>query len=187
MANFDYKKPNLCALFCPSCGACPTFICKKSKASRGWANILPLVTLDALRILHGDPVSLLNPWLLREILLDPPPQIWEEHPVGHSPGHFWPRLGMSPTPDPSSGKEGCGVQKPPFPLVLEEGVFCQKIPFFLQGNTAKMGFLTEKSDFPARVSWELRDIYHHHPESKKRKSSEANSAPSTPAVDMEML
>ena len=36
--------------------------------------------------------------------------------------------------------------------------------------------------------WELRNIYHHHPESKKRKSSEANSgSPSTPTVDMEML
>ena len=27
----------------------------------------------------------------------------------------------------------------------------------------------------SQISWELRNIYHHHPESKKRKSSEANS------------
>ena len=34
------------------------------------------------------------------------------------------------------------------PLVLEKGVFCQKIPFFLQGTTGEMGiFLTENSLF----------------------------------------
>ena len=35
---------------------------------------------------------------------------------------------------------------------------------------------------------ELRNIYHHHPESKRRKSSEWRTlAPSTPTVDMGML
>ena len=31
-----------------------------------------------------------------------------------------------------------------------------------------------------RKVWELRNIYHHHPESKKRKSSEANSGSNHP-------
>ena len=43
------------------------------------------------------------------------------------------------SPDPRQGpespfpeREGFGVQKPPFPLVLEKGVFCEKIP--MPGN-----------------------------------------------------
>ena len=48
---------------------------------------------------------------------------------------------------PFPGKEGFGVQKLPFPLVLEKGGFCQKIPFFLQGNTSKMGIFGPKTPF----------------------------------------
>ena len=36
---------------------------------------------------------------------------------------------------PISWKRGFRGPKTPISLVLEKGVFCQKIPFFLQGNT----------------------------------------------------
>ena len=48
-----------------------------------------------------------------------------------------PRGPKSPFP----GKEGFGVQKPPFPLVKQKGVFCQKVPFFFKGLQGKWGFL----------------------------------------------
>ena len=56
------------------------------------------------------------------------------------PGYWEDNSWDSPDPrqgpeSPFPGKEGFGVQKPPFPLGLEKGVFCQKkSPFFLQGN-----------------------------------------------------
>ena len=37
------------------------------------------------------------------------------------------------------------------------------------------------------LHWELRNIYHHHPESKKQNLQRQTLAPSTPTVDMEML
>ena len=43
-----------------------------------------------------------------------------------------PRQGPEP---PFSGKEGFGVQKLPFPLVLEREFSVKKIPVLLQGNT----------------------------------------------------
>ena len=52
---------------------------------------------------------------------------------------------------PISWKEGFGVQKTPFGLVLEKGVFCQKIPFFCKGTHGKWGFLDPKLPFPAFV------------------------------------
>ena len=39
----------------------------------------------------------------------------------------------------------------------------------------------------ARYFWELKNIYHHRPESKKKKSSEENSGFIHPALHMEML
>ena len=49
---------------------------------------------------------------------------------------------------PFPGKEGFGVQKPPFPLVLEKGVFCQKkILFFYKGTHREWGFLDRKLPF----------------------------------------
>ena len=61
----------------------------------------------------------------------------------------------SPDPDrpqsPFSGKEGFGVQKFPFPLSLEKGVFGQKSPFFCKGTQRKWAFLDQKLPFPARV------------------------------------
>ena len=49
------------------------------------------------------------------------------------------------------GKEGFGVQKPPFPLGLEEGVFRPKTPFFYKGTQEKGGFFDRKLSFPARA------------------------------------
>ena len=49
---------------------------------------------------------------------------------------------------PFPGKEGFGVQKPPFPLGLAKGVFCKKIPFFSTREHRENGdFLAENSLF----------------------------------------
>ena len=60
----------------------------------------------------------------------------------------WPQTGPE---SPFSGKEGFGVQKFPFPLSLEKGVFGQKSPLFCKGTQRKWGFLDQKLPFPARV------------------------------------
>ena len=54
---------------------------------------------------------------------------------------------------PFPGKEGFGVQKLPFPLVLEKEFSVEKIPFFFyKGTHRKWGFFwTENSLFPALV------------------------------------
>ena len=44
---------------------------------------------------------------------------------------------------------------------------------------------TKPQTFLKATLRELRNIYHHHSESQKRKSSEGNSAPSAPTLDME--
>ena len=49
---------------------------------------------------------------------------------------------------------------------------CPRFPCFVQ-QTSSNPYCSCVS--VKRESWELRNIYHHHPESKKRKSSEANS------------
>ena len=69
----------------------------------------------------------------------------------------FPRPQTGPEP-PFSGKEGFGVQKPPLSLVLEKGVFYQKIPFFfLRGNTAEMGIFWPKNSLFQPV-WGRREM-----------------------------
>ena len=69
------------------------------------------------------------------------------------PSSHTPQTCDSPDPrqgpeSPFPGKEGFGVQKPPFPLVLEKGVFCQKSPFFSTRKHIENGnFWTENSLF----------------------------------------
>ena len=43
------------------------------------------------------------------------------------------------------------------------------------GLTCNHNYVMPKVQLKLVLNWELRNIYHHHPESKKRKSSEANS------------
>ena len=49
---------------------------------------------------------------------------------------------------PKSGKEGFGVEKPPFPTAQEKGGLSQKNPIFSTGREGKWGFSTPKPSFP---------------------------------------
>ena len=65
-----------------------------------------------------------------------------------------------------------GAQGPPefevrgIPEQMQEGLLLALGRYGLVGHCKAAG---------ATISWELRNIYHHHQESKKRESSEANS------------
>ena len=64
-------------------------------------------------------------------------------------------LGIPPTPDrapnPHFLEKRVSGSKTPISTRPGKGGFCQKIPFSLQGNTGKWGFLDRKLPFPARV------------------------------------